>query len=52
MWLPVLSINGQACVHMLYIRQGRFLAVAAITPRRLLAEQVSDLLDDFYLISI
>ncbi len=39
--------NGQACVHMLYIRQGRILGSRSYYPKAPLAEQVSDLLDEF-----
>ena len=39
--------NGQACVHMLYVRQGRILGSRSYYPKTPLAEQVSDLLDEF-----
>ena len=39
--------NGQACVHILYIRQGRVLGSRSYYPKAPLAEQVSDLLDEF-----
>ena len=39
--------NGQACVHMLYIRQGRILGSRSYYPKAPLANQVSDLLDEF-----
>ena len=39
--------NGQACVHMLYIRQGRILGSRSYYPKAPLAEKVSELLEDF-----
>jgi excinuclease ABC subunit C len=39
--------NGQACVHMLYVRQGRILGSRSYYPKAPLAEQVSELLDEF-----
>ena len=39
--------NGQACVHMLYVRQGRILGSRSYYPKAPLAEQVTDLLDEF-----
>ncbi len=39
--------NGQACVHMLYVRQGRILGSRSYYPKTPLAEEVSDLLEEF-----
>ena len=39
--------DGQACVHMLYVRQGRILGSRSYYPKAPLAEKVSDLLDEF-----
>ncbi len=39
--------NGQACVHMLYVRQGRILGSRSYYPKAPLAEQVTELLDEF-----
>jgi len=39
--------NGQACVHMLYVRQGRILGSRSYYPKAPLAEKVSELLDEF-----
>ncbi len=39
--------NGQACVHMLYIRQGRILGSRSYYPKAPLAEKVGELLDEF-----
>ena len=39
--------NGQACVHMLYVRQGRILGSRSYYPKAPLAEQVSELLEEF-----
>ena len=39
--------NGQACVHMLYVRQGRILGSRSYYPKTALAEQPSDLLEEF-----
>jgi excinuclease ABC subunit C len=39
--------NGQACVHMLYIRQGRILGSRSYYPKAPLAEEVSELLGEF-----
>lgn len=39
--------NGQACVHMLYVRQGRILGSRSYYPNAPLAEKVSELLDEF-----
>ena len=39
--------NGQACVHMLYVRQGRILGSRSYYPKTPLAENVSELLDEF-----
>jgi len=39
--------NGQACVHMLYIRQGRILGSRSFYPKAPLAEDCGELLDDF-----
>ena len=39
--------NGQACVHMLYVRQGRILGSRSYYPKIPLAEEVSDLLEEF-----
>jgi excinuclease ABC subunit C len=39
--------NGQACVHMLYVRQGRILGSRSYYPKAPLASQVSELLDEF-----
>jgi|TARA_B110000902_G_scaffold185159_1_gene209629 excinuclease ABC subunit C len=39
--------NGQACVHMLYIRQGRILGSRSYYPKAPLAQTVGELLDDF-----
>ena len=39
--------NGQACVHMLYIRQGRILGSRSFYPKAPLAENCGELLDDF-----
>ena len=39
--------NGQACVHMLYIRQGRILGSRSYYPKTPLAELPSDLLEEF-----
>ena len=39
--------NGQACVHMLYVRQGRILGSRSYYPKAALAEQPSDLLEEF-----
>ena len=39
--------NGQACVHMLYIRQGRVLGSRSYYPKAPLAEDCGELLDDF-----
>ncbi len=39
--------NGQACVHMLYVRQGRILGSRSYYPKTVLAEQPSDLLEEF-----
>ena len=39
--------NGQACVHMLYVRQGRILGSRIYYPKAPLAEQVSELLEEF-----
>ena len=38
---------GQACVHMLYVRQGRILGSRSYYPKAPLAEQVSELLEEF-----
>jgi len=39
--------SGQACVHMLYVRQGRILGSRSYYPKTALAEQPSDLLEEF-----
>ncbi len=39
--------DGQACVHMLYVRQGRILGSRSYYPKAPLAEKVSDLLEEF-----
>jgi excinuclease ABC subunit C len=39
--------NGQACVHMLYVRQGRILGSRSYYPKTPLAEQPDDLLEEF-----
>ena len=39
--------NGQACVHMLYVRQGRILGSRSYYPKTPLAELPSDLLEEF-----
>ena len=39
--------NGQACVHMLYVRQGRILGSRSYYPKTPLAEEVSELLEEF-----
>ena len=39
--------NGQACVHMLYVRQGRILGSRSYYPKTPLAESVGDLLEEF-----
>jgi len=39
--------NGQACVHMLYVRQGRILGSRSYYPKTLLAEQPDDVLEEF-----
>ena len=39
--------NGQACVNMLYVRQGRILGSRSYYPKAPLAEKVSELLDEF-----
>ncbi|HIG67850.1 MAG TPA: excinuclease ABC subunit UvrC [Porticoccaceae bacterium] len=39
--------DGQACVHMLYVRQGRILGSRSYYPKAPLAEKVSELLDEF-----
>jgi excinuclease ABC subunit C len=39
--------NGQACVHMLYVRQGRILGSRSYYPKAPLAELPSDLLEEF-----
>ncbi|MGB1403217.1 MAG: excinuclease ABC subunit UvrC [Porticoccaceae bacterium] len=39
--------NGQACVHMLYVRQGRILGSRSYYPKAPLAEQVTELLEEF-----
>jgi excinuclease ABC subunit C len=39
--------NGQACVHMLYVRQGRILGSRSYYPKTPLAELSSDLLEEF-----
>ena len=39
--------NGQACVHMLYVRQGRILGSRSYYPKTPLAELASDLLEEF-----
>ena len=39
--------NGQACVHMFYVRQGRILGSRSYYPKTPLAEEVSDLLEEF-----
>ncbi|MDE0841913.1 MAG: excinuclease ABC subunit UvrC [Porticoccaceae bacterium] len=39
--------GGQACVHMLYVRQGRILGSRSYYPKAPLAEQASDLLEEF-----
>ena len=39
--------NGQACVHMLYVRQGRILGSRSYYPKAALAEQVTELLEEF-----
>ena len=39
--------NGQACVHMLYVRQGRMLGSRSYYPKTPLAELPSDLLEEF-----
>ncbi len=39
--------KGQACVHMLYIRQGRILGSRSYYPKAPLAEKVSELLEEF-----
>ena len=39
--------DGQACVHMLYVRQGRILGSRSYYPKAPLAEKISDLLDEF-----
>jgi excinuclease ABC subunit C len=39
--------GGQACVHMLYVRQGRILGSRSFYPKAPLATDSADLLDDF-----
>ena len=39
--------SGQACVHMLYVRQGRILGSRSYYPKAPLAEQVTELLEEF-----
>ena len=39
--------DGQACVHMLYIRQGRILGSRSYYPKAPLAQDIGELLDDF-----
>ncbi|MDG1243934.1 MAG: excinuclease ABC subunit UvrC [Porticoccaceae bacterium] len=39
--------NGQACVHMLYVRQGRILGSRSYYPKTPLAELPRDLLEEF-----
>ena len=39
--------NGQACVHMFYVRQGRILGSRSYYPKTALAGQPSDLLEEF-----
>jgi excinuclease ABC subunit C len=39
--------NGQACVHILYVRQGRILGSRSYYPKAPLADQVTDLLAEF-----
>ena len=39
--------NGQACVHMLYVRQGRILGSRSYYPKAPLADQVTELLEEF-----
>jgi len=39
--------NGQACVHMLYVRQGRILGSRSYYPKAPLAEEVTELLGEF-----
>ena len=39
--------NGQACVHMLYVRQGRILGSRSYYPKAPLAEEVAELLGEF-----
>jgi len=39
--------HGQACVHMLYIRQGRILGSRSYYPKAPLAQDIGELLDDF-----
>ena len=39
--------NGQACVHMLYVRQGRILGSRSYYPKTPLAEKVDELLEEF-----
>ena len=39
--------DGQACVHMLYVRQGRILGSRSYYPKTPLAELPSDLLEEF-----
>ncbi len=39
--------SGHACVHMLYVRQGRILGSRSYYPKTPLAEEVDDLLEEF-----
>ena len=39
--------NGHACVHMLYVRQGRILGSRSYYPKTPLAEEVDELLEEF-----
>ena len=39
--------NGHACVHMLYVRQGRILGSRSYYPKTPLAEKVDELLEEF-----
>ena len=39
--------NGHACVHMLYVRQGRILGSRSYYPKTPLAEEIDELLEEF-----